>query len=196
MMNQRYVALLVCVCLSVLVLAAGEPATAGCLKCRVKGYVAALNAHDVEKALSYLSDELALVSRGTETSLDKTALREMLGWDVAVQSAVSYESLDWEGETVTALFTERNDFYELLGISERRYRVTFGFEGDNIASLRVEPVADDAPSLAEALRPVVEWASTGHGELLAEIYADGDLVLSEGSARKWMELLRAWRAGA
>ena len=193
-MMQRLAFLIVCVCL--LTLAVGGPVTAGCLKCQVKGYVEALNAHDVDKALSYLADELRFVTEDMEETLDRTTVRGMLGWDVATQSTVSYEELESEGDTVTALFTERNDFFALLGIPERRYQATFRFEGENIASLHIEPAGDDAPSLDEALEPVLTWASTRHGDVLAQIYPNGSLVFSEDSARKWLELLRAWRAGA
>jgi hypothetical protein len=193
-MMQRFGFLIVSVCL--LVLAAGEPAAAGCLKCRVKGYVAAINAHDVDRALSYFADELRFVTPDTEATLDRRDLRGMLDWDAATGSAVSYEQLAWEGEIVTALFTERNDFYKLLGIPERRYQATFVFEGESIASLRLEPASDNGPSLAEALAPVLSWASTEHGDVLREIYPDGNLVLSENSAREWLQLLRAWREGA
>jgi hypothetical protein len=166
---------------------------ADCLKCAVKTYVRALNAYDTDKALTFLADELRFVGPDGETTLDKAAVRRMLGWDAATHSAISHTDLEWEGDTIRGTFTERNDFYELLGIRQRSYAIEFRFEGDLIREMRLTP--GSWPTVDEALEPFLAWANQRHPETLNRIYPDGNLVLDADSAETWLTLLRRWRTG-
>ncbi len=172
-------------------IAFASPAAADCLKCAVKGYVEALNSHDAEQALSFLAEELRFVTPDLDTTLDRTTLSKMLEWDAATDSAVSYEDLRWDGNFVTGEFIERNDFYELLGITERRYRLTFRFEDQRIREIRLNPTGS-SPKTSEALEPFLVWAAPRHPAVLDEIYPDGHFVFDGQTAEKWLTLLREW----
>ena len=176
----------------VLATAFATPAAADCLKCAVKGYVEALNGHDTEQALSFLAEELRFVAPDVDMTLDRPAVRKMLEWDAATDSTVSYEELHGEGDLVTGEFIERNDFYELLGIAERRYRLTFRFEHDRIREIRLTPTQDSGLQMSEALEPFLAWAAPQHAAALDEIYPDGHFVFDGQTAEKWLTLLRRW----
>ncbi len=180
------------VLLLVIAIAFATPAAADCLKCAVKGYVEALNGHDTEQALSFLTEELRFVAPDVDTTLDKPAVRKMLEWDAATDSKVSYEELQWEGDIVSGEFIERNDFYELLGITERHYRLTFRFENDRIQEIRLTPTKDSGPKTSEALEPFLAWAAPRHPAVLEEIYPDGHFVFDGQTAEKWLTLPRKW----
>ncbi len=175
----------------VLATAFATPAAADCLKCAVKGYVEALNGHDTEQALSFLAQELRFVAPDMDTTLDKPAVRKMLEWDAATDSTLSYEDLQWDGNVVTGEFIERNDFYELLGITERHYRLTFRFEDQRIREIRLNPTGS-SPKTSEALEPFLAWAAPRHPAVLDEIYPDGHFVFDGQTAKKWLTLLRKW----
>ena len=175
-------------------MAVATPAAADCLKCAVKGYVEALNGHDTELALSFVAEELRFVAPDVDITLDRPAVRKMLEWDAATDSMVSYEDLQWDGNVVTGEFTERNEFYALLGISERYYRLTFRFEDRLIREIRLNPTKASSPRTSEALEPFLAWAVPRHQAVLDEIYPDGRFVFDGQAAEKWLALLREWDA--
>ena len=98
----------------------------------------------------------------------------------------------WDGEIVSGEFVERNDFYELIGIANRQYRLTFRFENDLIREIRLTPAKDSGPKTTEALEPFLAWAAPRHPAVLDEIYPDGQLVFDSRSAEQWLALLREW----
>ena len=176
----------------VIAIAFATPAAAGCFKCAIKGYVEALNGHDTEQALSFLAEELRFVAPDVDMTLDKPAVRKMLEWDAATDSTVSYEELHSEGDIVSGEFIERNDFYALLGITERHYRMTFRFENEQIREIRLTPADDSSPKMSEALEPFLAWARPRHTAVLDEIYPHGQFVFDGQTAEKWLALLRKW----
>jgi hypothetical protein len=192
-MKLRTVALLGCLLLASAV--ALPPANAGCLKCKVKGYVDAVNANDSEKALSFFAESVRFVSPRSDITLDKQAIAEMLGWDIATQAALAHGNLEGEGDTVRGHFTERSELYELLGIDERSYELTVRFDGGQIREIRSRPLPTEGPTLDEALQPFLTWAEQRHADVLDEIYPQGRFVYSEAAARRWLSLLRQWKAG-
>ena len=144
--------------------------------------------------LALFNDEVRFVSPDSDMTLDRDGLRKMLGWDAATGTVMSHEALKWEDDIVRGRFTERNEFYELLGIEERHYDLTFSFENKRIREIRLVPVADAGPTLDEAMRPFLDWAATRHASALGQIYPDRRFVFDEISADKWLTLLRQWRA--
>ena len=168
----------------------GTPAAAGCLKCAVKVYVKALNDHDTEKALSYVAEGLRFVAPDTDMTLDRAALQRMLGWDAATNSQIRYDELQWDGKVVNGRFTERNDFYELLGITERSYNLTFHFEDELIREIHL--TNDAGPKMSVVLEPFLRWAGARHAGVLEAIYPEGQFVFDEQSAEQWLTLLRKW----
>jgi hypothetical protein len=170
------------------------PASAGCLECAVKTYVKALNARDLDKVVSLFADEVEWAGPDWRKTLDKNGVREMLGWDAATHASVAYENLEWEGDVVRGLFTERNDFYALLGLDEQRFRLVFRFEDDLIREIRLAPDDASGSTLSKALEPFLAWASSRHPDRLEAIYPGGQFVYDADSAEKWLALLREWRA--
>lgn len=182
------------VVLVAVVLVAGLPAAAGCLKCKVKGFVAAHQRGDLEKASGYLADDFTFRVQGDDAVVDRERYLDVLKWDAATGWEVSYEDLVWEGDVVTAVFTETNDVYRLAGAEPRRYRLTFRFDDELMREQVLEPLPSGAPGLDEALRPFLAWASENREDDLARVYRDGRPVYSGSSAATWISLLEDWSA--
>jgi hypothetical protein len=161
-MLHRIVALGVCLTLTVAA-AVSVTAGAGCKKCQVKGYVKAVNSHDLDRALGYFADEVKFSDADSELVLDRRALRGMIAWNVATNGSLSYSDLTWEGDVVEAVITEQNDFYQLLGIEALSYRAIFRFAGDQIRAVHFEPAAAADGSAVDALKPFLDWAAIRGG---------------------------------
>jgi len=178
----------------VLPLLAGEQAEPTCLKCKIKGLVGAMRAGDVDRSLSYLAEDFELRDAAGRQRIDRRAMRDVLQWDAALGGKMTFSALEWEGETVRGEFTETNELYELLGMEPRRYRIEFHFSGDLISEQIYEVLDSDGLSMTQALEPFLDWAREGHTADLDAIYPDGRFAHSASAAKRWVELLRAWRA--
>jgi hypothetical protein len=177
----------------VLCLAWATPAAeAGCLKCRVKGFVKAHMDRNVDGVLSYVTDDFVMHRTESGLSLDRSAFAGMLEWEFATGTKVMYEDLVWDGQTVTAVFRESNDYYPLIGMKGRKYNMTFRFEGDDIRELTVEPAPCGCPDPRKRMAKFLEWAGKHHPEDISRIYRDGRFSYDGESARTWMALIRKW----
>lgn len=170
------------------------PAEAGCLKCKVKGYLKAHIDRDLDRALSYFTDDCTLRLSDTGLSFDREGIEGMLGWQFATGTRMMYDEIEWQGQTVTAVFRVTNDYYPIFGVKNRKYRMTFTFEGDRIREQVVEAVPCGCKPLEELMSPFLEWAGRTHGEELERIYPGGRFVYEEDAGRSWMSLLEQWRA--
>jgi hypothetical protein len=173
-------------------LAAGEDPERTCLKCRVKVLVKTHAAGDLEKLRTFLADDYTRVDVGTGEVLGREAIEAVFEWEIALHGRLVYDDLVWEGSTVTGLFEETNDLYEFLGITPRRYRMVFTFEGDRVREQRIETLASEGPGLDEALVPFLAWASDRRADALAQIYEDGRFVYGGPAAERCLELLTDW----
>jgi hypothetical protein len=185
-------ALVAGLCLAVSVV----PADAGetCLKCRVKGFVKAHIDRDLDRALSYVTDDFTLHRGDPDLALDRAAFASMLEWEFATGTRLMYEELAWEGDTVTAVFRETNEFYPMVGLKGRKYNFTFRFAGDDIHELTVEPVACGCPTLEEKMDGFLQWARKNRESEIDRVYSGGRFTYDRESAEAWMELLREWRS--
>ena len=175
-------------------LAVGEEAEKTCLKCRTKMFVKAMRSGNADQVRSYLAADYVFRDATSGTTLDRAGIEQILEWDLVVGSAVSYENLEWVGDTVTGEFTETSSFYELLELEPRRYRMSFRYRDDRIAEQVVEPLPQSGPSFDDALQPFLDWARTAHADELSEIYPDSEFVFTAAAARRWLSLLETWRS--
>lgn len=169
------------------------PALAGCLKCKVKGFVAAHARQDMDKTLSYLGEGFEFRDAAGELAMDRSAFRSVLEWDFAIDSTLTYEDIAWEGESVTAVFTETNELYALVGLEPQKYRLTFRFEDELVREMIAEPLPVEGAAIDEALKPFLDWASERHATELARIYPGGHVAHGAEEAATWLALLRKWK---
>jgi hypothetical protein len=173
-------------------LAAGDDPEGPCLKCRVKGLVKSHAAGDLERLLSFLADDYTRVNVATGETVDREVIESVLEWEITLHGRLAYDDLAWDGSTVTGVFEETSDLYDLLGIEPRRYRMVFTFQGDRLREQRVESLASKGPDLDEALTPFLSWASGRHADALAQVYRDGGFVYGAKAARRCRKLMSEW----
>jgi len=175
-------------------LAAEDQVERTCLKCKVKGLVGAMRAGDVDRSMSFLAEDFELRDVAGDQRIDHEAMPEVLRWNAALNSKLTFSDLEWEGDTVRGLFTETNDLLDLLGIESRRFKIEFQFSGDLIRQQVLDVMPSDGPSMEKALEPFLEWASASRADDLQTIYPDGRWVYRASTADRWIELVRDWRA--
>jgi hypothetical protein len=113
-------------------------------------------------------------------------------WDRAMNTTLTYSKPIVSGDSITADFIEKNDFYRLIGIGEWKARITFRFDlqGRILEELYV-PDKTQPPS-KQYVKPFVTWAEKNQPAVLEKIYP-GRIVRNAESAKLWKQALTDWR---
>jgi YD repeat-containing protein len=106
----------------------------------------------------------------------------------------AYSDIQIKENTISTVLTEQNDFYKVLGVSERRYQLTFVYDGQGlIKETTLEKSLSSLESFDAALKPALEWARKERPGELAEIYPNDNFVYNTQMAKRWLRLLYDWR---
>ncbi|HSR67805.1 MAG TPA: nuclear transport factor 2 family protein [Acidobacteriota bacterium] len=160
----------------------------------IERYRQAVNAHDMDRALACLAPDFQLHFVGSEYSLSKEALSKAMGWDAGADGQVEWEPVGSSGGSFSYEGQESNEFLRLLGIPHLKFQTTFSVNSQGLIEKQRYQLLPDQPSSQEAMKPAVEWARRHRPQELAEIYPDGQMVYSKEMARRWVALLKEWRA--
>jgi len=145
-----------------------------------EAYFKSHNDHETEKTLSFLSDDFVLHFTEYDFKIDKGGLVDVLGWDKGVNGEVSYEKLTTKGDSITGLFTERNDFLKLLGIEGLKATITYRFDISGMIVKQTYTPLPDQSSFQDKMQAGVEWARTNKPQELNEIYPQNQIQFNEG----------------
>jgi len=156
-------------------------------------YIKACNNHDIPKILGLFTDDFQLHFTEYDMKLGRDEMKDVLGWDKGVNGRISYHNLTVRGDTVSGVFTERNDFLELLGIEKLQAKKTFTFDKNGLIVEQVYTPLPDQPSFTEKLTAVVEWAEKHRPDELNEIYPDRQILFNQEMGRRWVTLLKEWK---
>lgn len=94
---------------------------------RLDAYLDAHRRHDTDAVLSSLADDFQLKFPGG-FAMKKKDLRAAPAWGTGVNGSLTYQNLRVEENTIRGFFTERNDFFQLLGIEGLQSQQTFRFD--------------------------------------------------------------------
>lgn len=156
-------------------------------------YFQALNDHDTETILACLSEDFQLRFSDYDFTIDKKGMVDVLGWDKGANGRVAYKDLVVEGDSVSGLFTEENDFFKLIGIQSLRATISYSFDKAGLIKEQNYTPLPGQPSFQEKMQIAVEWARIHRPEELKEIYPQGQIRFNEKMARRWVALLREWK---
>jgi len=161
----------------------------------VAKFVAAQNAHDVERALGLLSDGFVFRDPESTFHVSRLAARPLFEWDAAARWRGEASIVGVAGETVRTHLVETNEFLEQLGLGPMSHDVTFVVSDGRIREI----VASFDPALQSAVdsavAPVLVWArETRPRRLDGLVGPDGGIVYDGPSATGWLSLLREARA--
>ncbi|MCO6490094.1 MAG: hypothetical protein J5I98_16905 [Phaeodactylibacter sp.] len=161
-----------------------------------EAYMAAVNNHDIEKALRFLSDSFQLQFPDYNTTIDKEGFADILGWDKGVNGKMAFSDLEEEEYSIKGRFTERNDFLQLIGIASLESTMVFWFSKPGRIVKQVYTALPGQPSPQEKMQPAVEWAKEHRPDELQAIYTRGQMRYNQKMGERWVALLREWKAAS
>lgn len=162
----------------------------------IERYRQAVNEHDLHRALACLASGFRLHFVGSEYSLSKEALSKAMGWDAGANGHVEWRQVGSSGSSFSYEGRESNEFLRLLGIPHLKFQTAFSVNSEGLIEAQRYQLLPDQPSSQEAMKPAVEWARRHRPQELEEIYPGGQMAYSEEMARRWILLLKEWRASS
>lgn len=158
---------------------------------RFDEYVDALNDHDIDKALVMLSESYVLELPGNYL-VNKSQVRPFYEFDKGANSVYRFVNISYHRRSISADLIENNDIMTKLKIKPIEARVTYYFDTElKIERQSYTPIADIS-ILNEKINKVADWAASNYPEIIAEIYYNGQIKLSEENSRKWIWLIEKW----
>ena len=105
----------------------------------------------------------------------------------------AYSDIQIKGNIISTVLTEQNDFYKAIGVSERKYQLTFVYDDQGLIKEAVlEKSLSSSEAFDVALNPALEWARKERPGELAEIYPNNNFVYNTQTAKRWLRLLNDW----
>lgn len=162
---------------------------------RVRDYQAACNAHDIEKLMSFYSDDIRFEIVGVWVKQGRQAVRELAEWDKATSLRMEISDVSISRDTVTFKLVERNDWWTLAGIGAVCYEpCVIAFGNGLIVEVRATMTQESLDAYARVWPSIVAWAKQHRLEELKELLPDGRFIYGREPALKWLALLREWRS--
>lgn len=161
---------------------------------RIRQYVTAYNSHDVEKIMSFYTHDIRFENVGVWVKTGKQEVRKITEWDVATHIVMRVANVSVQGDTVTFLLFETNDWLQLAGIGEVLYEPTgIVFRDGQIAFVQAKLNEKSLNRWMPIWNSILAWAKENRSDRLAEVMPEGTFVFGTDYAHKWLELLEEWR---
>jgi ketosteroid isomerase-like protein len=155
----------------------------------VREHVAAVNNDDIEKNLTFFTND-AIFEIGAGTRLSgKDQLRNLMESDATNEARLTILDMKVEGNTVIARLTGKNEFLRLLGVEESPQRCTYKFRGRFLEKVTVE-FPEDGGLFDKKYKLFAEWAGREHPLEFKKMEAGG---YTAESTRLLLGLAKEWR---
>ena len=114
-------------------------------------------------------------------------------WDSTLNSNLKFESFKVSGDSVFCKVIEKNDWFKAVGIEQITHDQTiFITSKGRIKKIVANPSEDIGKEIGAKLRAIYFWSKTTKDGTINELIKDGELIYSEESAKKWLNLLAKW----
>lgn len=165
-----------------------EPDLAGI----VREHIEAVNNDDIEKNLTFFTDDGVFEPEPSVKLSGKAQLQNLMEWDVVNNARLSVKDMKVRGDTVIAVVTEQNEGWRLLGIdgTDIPITATYVFRGRQIQSVKLKFSPEGWKIFSEKFGPFSEWAKQAHPE---EYQRMSEAGYSAEGARTYLSLAKAWR---
>lgn len=158
---------------------------------RVNAMRKAHNRQDVEKELSFFTDDVRCEFGGSFVIEGKEELRRAIERNVIYNSHMTFTDCKESGETVTCKVREQNDLLSAAGIGPMHYEFSqHVFENGLIKELRARAAQESVDALREFRASFEKWASEKRPGEWAELRAEG---VTKENVSKQLALVREWR---
>jgi len=153
------------------------------------------NAHDVESALSFLTDDIIFDFQGVWVKRGKDALRELEEWDAALNSNLKVTLVRESQDSTYCSVVESNDWFRAIGLEQITHDpVIFITREGKISKIIAAPSMESGPLIMAAMKDISDWSSVVGDTSLSFLIKDGEFLYSKETAARWLVLFQKWNA--
>jgi len=156
----------------------------------VREHIQAVNTDDVERNLTFFTDDAVFEIFDDVKLSGKDQLRELMESDVVNKARLTIHGMKAKGDTVIVDLTEKNEVYRLLGIEQGSFKATYKFRGRLLEKVKNEGTPEGVKLYNEKYKGFAEWASKEHPEEFKK--QETGAYTAEG-CRLYLSLLKEWR---
>jgi len=156
----------------------------------VREHIQAVNNDDVEKNLTFFTDDAVFEIFDAVKLSGKDQLRGLMENDAVNKTRLTINDMKVEGDTVIVDQTVKNEGNRLLGIEEVYFKVTYEFRGRLLKKVKIQVTPEAAGLYNEKYKPFAEWASKEHPQEFSRMESSG---LTAEHAKLLLSLLKEWR---
>lgn len=160
---------------------------------RVKLLEEAHNNHNIEKSITFYSDDVRFVLVGGWVAEGKDNLKERFEWDFAINGSLKFKDYKTNKDTVICKVEERNDFFTLLNIDAVYYEYSkFIFENELIKEVQAKLTPESFETIENSFSSFINWVSSERSQELDDLKSNGNFSFTKEKADKWLKLLRTY----
>lgn len=159
----------------------------------IRSYEKAHNSHDVEKVLSFYSDDIEFELKGIWIKSGIDEIRTLAEWDAALNSNLKFESIITKNDTVFCKVIENNDWFRAVNIVDLVHDPTvFIIQDGKIKKIIAYPSEKTGMEIQTVIGSIYQWSDRVKDNTIYNLIPDGEFIYSGEAARKWLDLFKKW----
>ena len=158
----------------------------------MRGYIEALDRHDVDGQYSHYSPEMLQPPEGQTIAARRERSRNEREFEAGGNARWSYEIVGAGIDSLEAVVTEGMDFYDALGVGPRSHHARYRFRDGKIAEIETWDWTQPGRPYDGARDRFVVWLSKERPAQAALVLKDGRLVFTKATAAPMTALAREW----
>jgi hypothetical protein len=160
----------------------------------IRSYEKAHNSHDVEKVLSFYSDDIEFELKGVWVKSGINEVRAITEWDAALNSNLKFESIIREEDSVFCRVIENNDWFGAVNIVNLVHDpVVFIIQDGKIKKIIATPSEKTGMEIQAVIGSVYQWSDMVKDNTIHDLIQNGEFVYSREAAGKWLDLFKRWK---
>jgi Tol biopolymer transport system component len=158
----------------------------------MRGYIAALDRHDVDGQYSHYSPEMLEPAEGQSVAAKRGKSRNEREFEAGSNARWSFTVVGAGLDSLEAIVTEGMDFYDALGVGLRSHRARYRFRDGKIAEIETWDWSQPGRPYEGARDRFVVWLTKERPAQVARLLQDGRLVFKKGTAAPMTALAKEW----
>ena len=158
----------------------------------MRGYISALDRHDVDGQYSYYSPEMLEPPEGQTIEAKRKRSRNEREFEAGSNARWSYEVVGAGLDNLEATVTEGMDFYDALGVGPRSHRARYEFRDGKISGIETWDWTQPGRPYEGGRDRFVAWLLKEHPKTAARLVKDGRLVFEKRTAAEMTAVAREW----
>jgi Tol biopolymer transport system component len=158
----------------------------------MRGYIAALDRHDVDGQYSFYSPEMLQPPEGQTVAAKRERSRNEREFEAGSNARWSYVVVGAGLDSLEAIVTEGMDFYDALGVGPRSHRARYRFRDGKIADIETWDWTQPGRPYEGSRDRFVAWLTKERPAQAARLLQNGRLVFTKATAATMTGLAGEW----